>query len=41
MRDILKNFENKDKAVEYLVNETRLSKEECSSVYDVIIKIED
>lgn len=24
-----------------LVNETRLSKEECSSVYDIIIKIED
>lgn len=41
VRDILKNFENKDKAIEYLVNETKLSKEECSTAYDIIIKIED
>ncbi len=40
-RDILKSFENKEKAVEYLVNETKLSKEECSTAYDIIIKIED
>ena len=41
VRHILKSFENKDKAVEYLVNETKLSKEECSTAYDIIIKIED
>lgn len=41
VRDILKCFENKEKAVEYLVNETKLSKEECSTAYDIIIKIED
>ena len=41
IRNILKSFENKDKAVEYLVNETKLSKEECSAAYDIIIKIED
>ena len=41
IRDILKSFENKGKAVEYLVNETKLSKEECSTAYDIIIKIED
>lgn len=41
VRDILKSFENKEKAVEYLVNETKLSKEECSTAYDIIIKIED
>lgn len=41
VRDILKSFENKEKAVEYLVNETKLLKEECSTAYDIIIKIED
>ncbi len=30
VRDILKKFDNKDVAIEYLVNETKLSKEECS-----------
>lgn len=40
-RDILKSFENKEKAVEYLVNETKLSKEKHSTAYDIIIKIED
>lgn len=37
----IKSFENKEKTVEYLVNETKLSKEECSTAYDIIIKIED
>lgn len=41
VRYILKSFENKEKAVEYLVNETKSSKEECSTAYDIIIKIED
>ncbi len=41
IRNILKSFENKDKAVEYLINETKLSKEECSAAYDIIIKIKD
>ena len=40
VRDILKIFENKEKAVKYLVKETKLSKEECSTAYDIIIKIE-
>ena len=40
VRDILKSFENK-KTVEYLVNETKLLKEECSTAYDIFIKIED
>ena len=38
--NILKSFENK-KTVEYLVNDTKLSKEECSTAYDIFIKIED
>ena len=41
VRDILKKFDNRDEAIEYLVNETKLSKEECSTAYDIIIKIED
>lgn len=39
VKNILKNFSNKDEAIEYLVNETKLSKEECSTAYDIIIKI--
>ena len=41
VRDILKRFSNREKAIEYLVSETKLSKEECSTAYDIIMKIED
>ena len=41
VKDILKEFDNRDEAIEFLVNETKLSKEECSTAYDIIIKIED
>lgn len=41
VRDILKDFDNRDKAIGFLVNETKLSKEECSLAYDIIMKIED
>ena len=41
MFNLLLNKLKKYKAVEYLVNETKLSKEECSAAYDIIIKIED
>jgi len=41
VRDILKKFDSRDEAIEYLVNETKLSKEECSTAYDIIIKIKD
>lgn len=41
VRDILKTFSGKDEAIEFLVNETKLSKEECSNAYDIIMKIED
>ena len=41
VKDILKKFDNRDEAIEYLVNETKLSKEECSTAYDIIMKIED
>lgn len=38
---ILKGFADKDKAIGYLVKETKLSKEECSTAYDIIMKIGD
>ncbi len=41
VKNILKGFSTKDEAIEYLVNETKLSKEECSTAYDIIMKIED
>lgn len=41
VKKILKDFTNKDEAIEYLVRETKLSKEECSTAYDILIKIED
>lgn len=41
VKKILKNFTDKNEAIEYLVNETKLSKEECSTAYDIIMKIED
>ena len=40
VKNILKDFYNKDEAIEYLVNETKLSKEDCSTAYDIIMKIE-
>ena len=41
VKDILKEIADKDKAIDYLVNETKLSKEECSIAYDIIMKIGD
>ena len=41
VRDLLKALDNRDEAIKFLVNETKLSKEECSTAYDMIIKIED
>ena len=40
VKNILKDFSNKDEAIEYLVNETKLSKEDCSIAYNIIMKIE-
>ncbi len=41
VKNILKDFTDRNEAIEYLVNETKLSKEECSTAYDTIMKIED
>lgn len=40
VKDMLKEIADKDEAIECLVNETSLSKEECSAAYDIIMKIE-
>lgn len=40
VKNILKEASNRDAAIEYLVNETKLSKEECTFAYDIIMKIE-
>lgn len=34
VKGLLKKFDSRDKAIEYLVKETKLSKEECSMAYD-------
>jgi len=39
VKNILIKFDNKEQAVQFLVKETKLSKEECSIAYDIIIKI--
>lgn len=41
VRELLKKFDNREEAIEFLVNETELSKEECSIAYDMILKIKD
>ncbi len=41
VKNILKCFSTKDEAIEFLVKETKLSKEECNNAYDIIMKIED
>lgn len=41
VKNLLKNFTDRNEAIEYLVHETKLSKEECSAAYDIIMKIED
>lgn len=38
-KKIISNFDSKDKAIDYLVNETGLSREECSCAYDLTMKI--
>lgn len=38
--ELLENFSSRDEAIEYLVKETNLSKEECSNAYDILVKID-
>lgn len=39
-KKILEKFLSREEAIEYLVNETKLSKEECSNAYDILMKID-
>ena len=39
-KEILKQFKTKEEAVEYLTKETGISKDECSSAYDILIKLD-
>ena len=38
-KEILEKFSSREEAIEYLVNETKLSKGECTNAYDIIMKI--
>ena len=39
-KEILEKFSSREEAIEYLVNETKLSKEECLNAYDILMKID-
>lgn len=39
-KEVLKSFKSKKEAVNYLVKETGISKEECSSAYDILINLD-
>ena len=39
-KEILEKFSSRVEAIEYLVNETKLSKDECSNAYDILMKID-
>ena len=39
VQDILKKFKTREEAIEYLVQETGISKEECSKSYDLFINM--
>ncbi len=39
-KEIFVQFETKEKAVKYLVKETGISKDECSAIYDILIKMD-
>lgn len=39
-KEILKKFSTKEEAIEYLIKETKISREECTRAYDIIMKIE-
>ena len=39
VKDLLKKFDNKDEAIEFLVKETKLSKEECVNAYNLFMNL--
>lgn len=40
VKKVIEKFSTREEATEYLVDETKLSKEECSNAYDILIKID-
>ena len=39
-KEILEKFSSREEAIEYLVNETKLSNEECTNAYDILMRID-
>lgn len=39
VKKILQSFKTKEEAIDYLVKETKLPREECDRAYDILIKI--
>jgi len=39
VKNVLEEFQTREEAIEFLVKETKLSKEECATAYDILIKI--
>ena len=39
-KELLGKFSSKEDAIEYIINETGLSEEECFRAYDFIIKLD-
>ena len=40
LKEFLKQFETKEEAIEFLVKETGISKDECSNAYDILMEID-
>ena len=40
-KNILEKFPVREEAIEFLVKETGLSKEECATAYDILMKIDE
>ena len=39
IKDLLEKFSNRDEAIKFLAEETGISKEECATAYDFLVKV--
>ena len=39
IKDLLEKFSNREEAIEFLAKETGILKEECSTAYDFLVKV--
>lgn len=39
VKGVLENFSNREEAIKFLAEETGISKEECASAYDFLLKV--